>query len=179
MRPHACRRRHIEGPYWLAKILGKAYQAEEDLIISGQHISKGYWLVEAQWYKLVASFVHTLVPLLQSRAFVTEATRLLRSTCRLLTTQVQTSQRAYVLENQEKIQLNVNAMVRLPEPIEFETVKPRKKPVVAAPVRACARLQGRPQAAPPPPPKPEREKPRLLGEPKHNEILVSLSDHRL
>ena len=146
----------------------------------GQHISKGYWLVEAQWYKLVASCVHTTrVPSLQSRAFVAEATRLLRSTCCLLTTQVQTSQRAYVLENLEKIQLNVNAIVRLPEPIEFETVKPRKKPVAAAPERACARLQGRPQAAPPPPPKPEREKPRLLGEPKHNEILVSLSDHRL
>ena len=46
--------RHIEGPYWLAQILGKAYQAEEDVLISGQEIPKGYWLVEAQWYKLVS-----------------------------------------------------------------------------------------------------------------------------
>ena len=50
----------------------------------GQEVPKGYWLVKAQWYKLV-----------------------------------QTSQRAYVLLP-EIIQLNVNAMVRLPDPITFE-----------------------------------------------------------
>ena len=44
---------HIEGPYWLAQILGKAYQAEEDVLISGQEIPKGYWLVDARWYNLV------------------------------------------------------------------------------------------------------------------------------
>ena len=49
-----CMYRHIEGPYWLVQIFGKAYQAEEDLLISGQEIPKGYWLVDAQWYKLVS-----------------------------------------------------------------------------------------------------------------------------
>ena len=44
---------------------------------------------------------------------------------------VQTSQRAYVLLK-ETIQLNVNAMVRLPEPLEFEPVKARKQPKAKA-----------------------------------------------
>ena len=51
--------RHIEGPYWLTQILGKAYQAEEDVLISGQEIPKGYWLVDAQWYKLVSHLTCT------------------------------------------------------------------------------------------------------------------------
>ena len=46
--------RHLEGPYWLVQILGKAYQVEEDELISGQEIPKGYWLVAAQWYELVS-----------------------------------------------------------------------------------------------------------------------------
>ena len=138
---------YIEGPYWLAKILGKAYQTEEDMVLDGQEIPKGYWLVPAQWYKLV-----------------------------------QTSQRAYVVLA-EKIQLNVNSMVRLPEPIEFEKVKERKKP--QAPAAVPTRVQpGRAatqpaQPAVPPPPKPVREKPNFLGEPKHNEICASLADVRL
>mgnify|MGYP004274804439 CR=1 FL=1 len=121
------------------------------MVIMGQEIPKGYWLVDAQWYKMV-----------------------------------QTSHRAYVLLP-EKIKLNVNAMVRLPEPIEFEEVKSRKKPAPApapspAPSRASTRLQLQPPPPKPPqkpPPKPpQREKYELLSEPKHNEILVSLSDHR-
>lgn len=44
---------YIEGPYWLVKILGKAYQTEEDQVIAGQEVPKGYWLVPAQWYNLV------------------------------------------------------------------------------------------------------------------------------
>ena len=35
-----------------AQILGKAYQAPQDLIISGQQIPKDHWLVEAQFYQL-------------------------------------------------------------------------------------------------------------------------------
>eukprot|EP00966_Prymnesium_polylepis_P092228 2135394-Prymnesium_polylepis.1 len=137
---------YIEGAYWLAKILGKAYQAEEDMVIDGQQIPKGYWLVPAQWYKLV-----------------------------------QTSQRAYVVLA-EKIQLNVNSMVRLPEPIEFEKVKERKKPQAAAvvPTRVQPQRAAQPaQPAVPPPLKPVREKPHFLGEPKHNEILISLAPVRL
>ena len=65
-------------------------------MIAGQEVPKGYWLVPAQWYKLV-----------------------------------QTSQRAYVLLK-ETIQLNVNSMVRLPDPIAFEPVKARKKPKAKA-----------------------------------------------
>ena len=139
---HAARREwHIEGQYWLAKILGKAYQAEEDQVIEGQQIPKGYWLVEAQWFKMV-----------------------------------QTSHRAYVLLK-ETMKLNVNAMVRLPEPIVLETPKSRKK-ASAEPQRSSARLQTRQSAAPPPPEPPEREKLQFLSEPKHNDILASLADHR-
>ena len=115
-------------------------------MITGQEIPKGYWLVPAQWYKLV-----------------------------------QTSQRAYVLLK-ETIQLNVNSLVRLPEPIEFEPVKARKKPkAVAAPSRVQpARQAAQPPAAPAAPtPQPQREKPCFLGEPKHNQILCSLADVRL
>ena len=168
---------HIEGPYWLAKILvrcplptgtahfphaahctlpchcarcphtahcgqGPAYQTENDQVLDGQEIPKGYWLVPAQWYTLV-----------------------------------QTSQRAYVLKK-EKIQLNVNAMVRLPDSIVFEKVRARKAPAEpsrAQPGRAVrAQTQAQPPAA-----LPQREKPQLLGEPKHNEILASLAEVRL
>ena len=102
------------------QILAKAYQTEGDLVIAGQQVPKGYWLVKAQWYKLV-----------------------------------QTSQRAYVLLP-EIIQLNVNAVVRLPEPITFEPVKSRKQPKAKAPAeptRGSDRL--RTQAPPPPPPPPQ------------------------
>ena len=125
---------YIEGPYWLAKILGKAYQTEEDMVLNGQEIPKGYWLVPAQWYKLV-----------------------------------QTSQRAYVVLA-GKIQLNVNSMVRLPEPIEFEKVKERKKS--QAPAAVPTRVQpGRAvtqpaQPAVPPPPKPVRREAKLAGRAK-------------
>jgi hypothetical protein len=117
-------------------------------VISGQQVPKGYWLVKAQWYKLV-----------------------------------QTSQRAYVLLP-EIIQLNVNAMVRLPEPIKFEPVKARKQPKAKAtvePTRASNRLSAQPQAPPPPPapPKPQREKHNYLGEPTNNVILSSLAQVRL
>lgn len=90
---------------------------------------------------------------------------------------VQTSQRAYVLLK-DTIQLNVNAMLRLPKPIEFEQVKARKKPP-AEPSRSSDRLQKQPPPQPTPPPSQQREKPKLLGEPKHNEILASLADVRL
>jgi hypothetical protein len=130
-----------------SQILGKAYQTEEDQVIAGQEVPKGYWLVPAQWYKLV-----------------------------------QTSQRAYVLLK-ETIQLNVNSLVRLPEPIEFEPVKARKQPKAKAdaqpsrvqPVRQAAQA---PTAPAPPTPQPQREKPNFLGEPKHNHILCNLADVR-
>ena len=117
-------------------------------MISGQEVPKGYWLVPAQWFKLV-----------------------------------QTSQRAYVLQA-EKMQLNVNAMVRLPEPITFEPVQARKKAAAATPLEAglsrfSDRLHSLPQASAPTPSLPQREKTNFLGEPKHNEILVSLADVRL
>ena len=96
----------------------------------------------------------------------------------MFASQVQTSQRGYVLK--EKIKLNVNAMVRLPEPIEFEVVKTRKAASAPAePSRGSTRLQELAKTQPPPPKQPVREKPRLLGEPKHNEILASLADQRL
>ena len=88
----------------------------------------------------------------------------------------QTSQRAYVLLK-EKIQLNVNAMLRLPDPIQFEPVKARKQPT--EPSRNSNRLRELAQSAPPPPAKPEREKHNYLGEPKHNVILASLAQVRL
>ena len=89
----------------------QAYQTEEDQVLNGQEIPKGYWLFPAQWYKLV-----------------------------------QTSQRAYVVLA-EKIQLNVNAMVRLPAPIEFEQMKVRKQP--QGPTPAPLRVQpGRAAAQP-------------------------------
>ena len=107
---------------------------------------KGYWLVKAQWYKLV-----------------------------------QTSQRAYVLLP-EIIQLNVNAMVRLPEPITFEPVKSRKQPKAKAPAeptRGSDRLRTQAPPPPPPPPKPQREKHNYLVEPTNNVILSSLAQVRL
>ena len=96
---------------------------------------------------------------------------------------VQTSQRAYVLLP-EIIQLNVNAMVRLPEPITFEPVKVRKPPQAkasAVPTRGSDRLAALPQAPPPPPlpPKPQRQKHNYLGEPTNNLILNSLAEVRL
>ena len=115
------------------------------MVIAGQEIPKGYWLVEAQWYKLV-----------------------------------QTSQRAYVLLK-EKIILNVNSMVRLPEPIVLEVVKARKsappKPPPPPSARSSARLQAQP--APAAPAAQQREKPNLLSEQRHNDILASLALARL
>jgi hypothetical protein len=95
---------------------------------------------------------------------------------------VQRSHRAYVLLP-EVIKLNVNALVRLPDAVEFDAVKARKKPtapVAAASREHLARNAARaPAAAPAPAPKPQREKPNFLGEPKHNEILGSLAQVRL
>ena len=91
---------------------------------------------------------------------------------------VQTSQRAYVLLKEE-IELNVNALVRLPEPVTFDQVKARKPPPQPArqqPARAAA---APPAPAPLPTPAPKKETPQLLGEPKHNEILTSLAQVRL
>jgi hypothetical protein len=89
---------------------------------------------------------------------------------------VQTSQRAYILRDEE-IQLNVNSMVRLPEPVRFETVKARKtKPVVLTAAASRPQRAGAAAAAPPAPPQPApRENPHFLGEPKHNEIIASLA----
>jgi hypothetical protein len=89
---------------------------------------------------------------------------------------VQTSQRAYVLRGDE-IQLNVNAMVRLPEPVRFETVKARKtKPVVLTAAASRPQRAGADAAAPPAPPQPAQwENPHFLGESEHNEILASLA----
>ena len=90
--------------------------------------------------------------------------------------------RAYVLQK-EKIKLNVNACVRLPEPVELEKVKAPIAPPPAAPSRQgpqrVARPQQQLQPPAPPPQKPGREKPRFLVEPKHNEILASLASVRL
>jgi hypothetical protein len=96
---------------------------------------------------------------------------------------VQTSQRAYVVLPDEDFMLNVNAMVRLPEPVTFEAVKARKKPVIVV-TAAANRPQrttaaGTPALSPAPLLVPPREKPHFLGEPKHNEILASLADVRL
>ena len=182
--PHTCSAyphvlRSIEGPYWLARILGEAYRAEEDLVLAGQQIPNGYWLVEAQWYNLVQVRALISPALLHSIALISTPSQsdlLLISNCLLC----QTSQRAYVLQK-EKIKLNVNAMVRLPEPIEFEHVKTRKALAgQAAPTKSSPRLQANTSMQPPPPKskQPEREKPHFLGEPKHNEILVSLAHVR-
>ena len=89
---------------------------------------------------------------------------------------VQRSHRAYVLLP-EVIKLNVNALVRLPDAVEFDAVKARKKPT--APVAAASREHLARNAARAPAPKPQREKPNFLGEPKHNEILGSLAQVRL
>jgi hypothetical protein len=72
--------------------------------------------------------------------------------------------------------------VRLPEPVTFEAVKARKKPVMVTaaanqPQRTTA--AGTPALSPAPLLVPPREKPHFLGEPKHNEILASLADVRL
>jgi hypothetical protein len=94
---------------------------------------------------------------------------------------VQTSQRAYVVLPDEAIMLNVNAMVRLPDPVTFEAVKARKRPVIV-PTAAATRPQRATTAGTVPAPPlavPPREKPLFLGEPKHNEILASLADERL
>ena len=95
---------------------------------------------------------------------------------------VQSSQRAYVVFPNEDVMLNINARVRLPEPVTFEAVKARKKPVVVTtaaanrPQRAIAVATA---PAPSPAPLPLRKNPQCLGEPKHNEILASLADVRL
>ena len=85
-----------------------------------------------------------------------------------------------MLESKETIKLNVNSMVRLPDPIKFDVVRSRKQQApVATAERSSTRLQGKGKPEAPPPKQPVREKPQLLGEPKHNEILASLADHRL
>ena len=98
---------------------------------------------------------------------------------------VHTSKRAYVVLPSEDFMLNVNAMVRLPDPVTFEAVSARKKPVIVVttaanrPQRATA--VGTPAKSPAPLLVPPREKPHFLGEPKHNDILLSasLADMRL
>ena len=88
---------------------------------------------------------------------------------------VQTSQRAYVVHPNEEVMLNVNAMVRLPQPVTFEAVKARKKPVIVATAAANrtqrATAAGTPAPSPAPLSVPPREKPQFLGEPMHNEIF--------
>ena len=61
---------------------------------------------------------------------------------------VQTSHRAYVLLKQE-IELNVNALVRLPEPVTFDQVKARKPP--PPPPQPARQQPARAAAAPPAP----------------------------
>jgi hypothetical protein len=39
----------IEGPYWLANVLGDAYQAPEDVTYAGDEIEKGSWVVKIRW----------------------------------------------------------------------------------------------------------------------------------
>lgn len=90
---------------------------------------------------------------------------------------VQTSQRAYVLQP-ERIELNVNAMVRLPDPVHFEPVMARKKPPQASRTQPSRHAAPQAQTAPLLP-TPVREKLNFLGEPKHNEILASLAEVRL
>ena len=93
---------------------------------------------------------------------------------------VQTSQRAYVLLK-EKIILNVNSMVRLPEPIVLEVAKARKSAPPRPPPPPSARSSARLQAQPVPavPAAQQREKPNLLSEQRHNDILASLALARL
>jgi hypothetical protein len=90
---------------------------------------------------------------------------------------VQTSQRAYVLQP-ERIELNVNAMVRLPDPVHFEPVMARKKPPQASRTQPSRHAAPQAQTAPLLP-TPVREKLNFLGEPKHNEVLASLAEVRL
>ena len=98
---------------------------------------------------------------------------------------VQTSQRAYVVFPNENFMLNVNAMVRLPQPVTFEAVKARNTRVIVAtaaanrPQRATTAATATAPSPVVPLPVPPREKPQFLGEPKHNEILASLADVRL
>ena len=82
---------------------------------------------------------------------------------------VKTSQRGYLLLP-EQIELNVNSLVRIPNPIVFEPVKVRKAP--AAPTKSSARLKAKATPSPPPPVASKREKLNFLGELKHNEILT-------
>ena len=91
---------------------------------------------------------------------------------------VQTSHRAYVLLKEE-IELNVNALVRLPEPVTVDQVKARKPPPPPQPTRQQPARAAAAPPAPPPAPAPKKEKPQLLGEPKHNKSLASLAQVRL
>ena len=84
----------------------------------------------------------------------------------------------YVVFPNDEFMLNVNAMVRLPEPVTFETVTARKKPVIVVTdscreQTAAHHCSGHtlPVTGTAP-----REKPHFLGKPKHNEILASLAD---
>ena len=42
----------LEGPYWLAVLKGKPFEAEEDMLHGTDRIQKGYLIVKAQWLKL-------------------------------------------------------------------------------------------------------------------------------
>ena len=42
----------LEGPYWLALLKGKPFEATEDHYHSTDHIEKGFLIVKAQWLKL-------------------------------------------------------------------------------------------------------------------------------
>ena len=130
----------IEGPYWLAQMLGLACQTTQDQMMEGSMVKAGTWLVPAKWYK-----------------------------CR------QFSHRGYVLLS-AAFNLNVNALVRLPEPVQFEPAgtRARQPAAVAEPTRRNA-PRGARARAPAPAPTPAREKMFFLGEPKHNEILQSLA----
>ena len=85
---------------------------------------------------------------------------------------VQVSHRAYVPIGEE-IVMNVNAFVRLPEPVLFEPVKARKAPAKKAPAVVPTRVmrqRAEPPLPPPPPPTP-REQLNFLSEPSHNQIF--------
>lgn len=43
----------MEGAYWLARICSAAYQAPADDLNSSDRIEAGWWVVKAQWYRLV------------------------------------------------------------------------------------------------------------------------------
>ena len=48
----AADQRHLEGDYWLAKVLGPAFPAPADMVHAGTEYKEGWLICEAQWYKL-------------------------------------------------------------------------------------------------------------------------------